>query len=43
MNKMGFPKQLCNICEMLNKEVFARIKILNSLSEGFKILKGLRQ
>ena len=38
MHKMGFPKKLCNICE-----IFAKIEILNSLNEEFKILEGLRQ
>ena len=41
--KLDFQKQLCHICEMLNNEIFTKIKILNSLSKEFKIWKGLRQ
>ena len=34
--KFNFQKKLRNICEMINKEIFATITILNSLSEEFK-------
>jgi hypothetical protein len=43
MHKLGFPRKLVNLCKVLNKEVYALVKIVKQISEEFKLSKGLRK
>jgi hypothetical protein len=43
MHKLGFPRKLVHLCKVLNKEVYAIVKIAKHISEDFKLSKGLRQ
>jgi hypothetical protein len=43
MHKLDFPRKLVNLCKVLNKEVYAVVKIGKQITEDFKLSKGLRQ
>jgi hypothetical protein len=37
MHKLGFPRKLANLCNVLNKEVYALVKIVKQISEEFTL------
>jgi hypothetical protein len=43
MHKLGFSKELVNLCRILNNEIYAKVKIGEYLSSEFKVNKRLRQ
>ena len=42
MHKLGFPKELVNLCRILNNEIYAKVKTGKHLSSEFRANKGLR-